>query len=122
MANTDQFQTVFEQLKNIMQPFEGSLQVQANVPGNYALNTPYVEQLKKEMFFGAVQVKKRYVSYHLMPVYVFPQLLEGISPQLKQRMQGKSCFNFKKIDQETLAELAQLTARGFEQFKQAYSF
>jgi hypothetical protein len=81
-----------------------------------------VEQFKKEMFFGAVQIKKNYVSYHLMPVYVFPELLKDLSPSLKKRMQGKSCFNFKKVDQETLAELGQLTARGFEQFKQAYNF
>jgi len=52
-----------------------------------------------------------------MPVYAFPDLLKGISPALKKRMQGKSCFNFTEIDDEMLAELAALTKRGFERFK-----
>ncbi len=37
------------------------------------------------MLFGAVQIKKTYVSYHLMPVYAFPVLLEKISAELTQR-------------------------------------
>jgi hypothetical protein len=32
-------------------------------------------------------------------------------------MQGKSCFNFTTVDDETLAELAALTERGVERFK-----
>jgi len=64
-----------------------------------------------------VEIKKNYVSYHLMPVYAFPELLESVSPELKKRMQGKSCFNFSKIDADTLKELAELTRKGFEKFK-----
>ncbi len=56
------------------------------------------------MFFGAAVIKKNYVSFHLMPVYVHPDLLEGISDGLRKRMQGKSCFNFKALDEDTLAE------------------
>jgi hypothetical protein len=54
-----------------------------------------------------------------MAVYVFPDLLKGISPALKKRMQGKSCFNFTTIDNETLGELAELTKRGVARFRQA---
>ncbi len=43
-----------------------------------------------------------------------------ISPQLKKRMQGKSCFNFTQIDPALLDELARLTERGFKAFHQAY--
>lgn len=49
-----------------------------------------------------------------MPVYVNSKLLDGISPELKKRMQGKSCFNFKTIDKPFLNELAGLTKKGFE--------
>ena len=64
------------------------------------------------MFFGSVFIKKRYVSFHLMPVYVSPPLLENISDALRKRMQGKSCFNFTKADKELFRELADLTAAG----------
>jgi hypothetical protein len=47
---------------------------------------------------------------------MYPDLLKGISPALKKHMQGKSCFNFKKVEARLFAELAQLTKRGFERF------
>jgi hypothetical protein len=53
-----------------------------------------------------------------MPVYAFPQLLEGISQPLKKRMQGKSCFNFTKIDEPIMDELARLTTMTVECFQQ----
>ena len=114
------FLPIFARLKNILQSFEPHLVVQTNAPGNYSLNTPFAEAYGKQVFFGAVQARKNYVNFHLMPVYVFPDLLEGMSPNLKKRMHGKSCFNFKALDQETLDELERLTARGFERFKQGH--
>jgi hypothetical protein len=98
--------------------YEQRLIVVADEPGRYSLNTPFVEMYKKEVFFGAAQVNKNYVSYHLMPVYVYPQLLEGISKDLKKHMQGKSCFNFKSLDEALFAELGRLTEKGFEMFKE----
>jgi hypothetical protein len=54
-----------------------------------------------------------------MPVYVNPKLLEGISPELEQRMQDKSCFNFKVIDKLLLADLSELTKKSFEFYKKS---
>jgi hypothetical protein len=80
----------------------------------YNLNAGYDQNRKVDIYFGAVQIKKNYVSFHLMPVYVNPKLLKGISPDLKKRMQGKSCFNFKKVDETLFKELSNLTKEGFE--------
>ncbi len=52
-----------------------------------------------------------------MPVYMYPDLLEGISPELKKRMQGKSCFNFKTLDDAQVEELARLTEQSFARVK-----
>ena len=41
-------------------------------------------------------------------------MLDDVSLELKQRMQGKSCFNFARVDEDLLAELTSLTARGYE--------
>lgn len=62
-------------------------------------------------FFGAVMRKRNQVAYHLMPVYEHPQLLDDLSPELRRRMQGKSCFNFTRLDETLVSELAGLTAR-----------
>ena len=113
------FETVFDQLRKILRPFESHLIVKEDQPGSYSLDTPYSAEYKKEVFFGAVQIKKNYVSYHLMPVYMFPDLLDDVSPELRARMQGKSCFNFKRIEPRQLKELARLTKKSLARFKRA---
>ena len=60
---------------------------------------------------------KQHVSYHLMPVYLWPELLTEVSDELRIRMQGKSCFNFKKLEPEVFDELSALTQRGFERYR-----
>jgi len=61
------------------------------------------------MWFGGVQTMKNYVSYHLMPVYTHAALAARISPDLRKRMQGKSCFNFRAVDPVLFDELEALT-------------
>jgi len=70
------------------------------------------------MYFGSVQIKKNYVSFHLMPVYAFPDLLNNCSAALKKRMQGKACFNFTAIDEPLFAELADLVQRSVVRFRE----
>ena len=48
-----------------------------------------------------------------MPIYMFPKLRDGLSKELRARMQGKSCFNFKRVDERLFTELEELTAQGF---------
>ena len=93
------------------------LDVQTDEPTSYYLNCPNPDRKGKPIFFGAVQLRKSYVSFHLMPVFMYPDLLDGISPELKKRMQGKSCFNFKKIDDVLFKELDTLTKNALQRFK-----
>ncbi len=114
--NSD-FITSFNSLKSILKKYEKSLRVIADSNDNYCLNAGYDEKRKADIYFGGVQIKKNYVSFHLMPVYVNPTLLERLSPELKKRMQGKSCFNFKVIEKKLITELSMLTKNGFEFYK-----
>jgi len=108
-----QFAEVFIMLKRILEPYSSNLVVQDDDHANYFLYTNYIMKNKKPLFFAAVQVKKNYVSFYLMPVYVNPELLEGIPEGLRKRMQGKSCFNFRSVDPLLLDELARLTQQGY---------
>ena len=117
MSPKNDFLPVFEHLKNILKPFEPKLTVTADTPGAYSLDGPYSEKWRKQLFFGSAQIKKNYVSFYLMPVYMFPDLLKDISPELRKHMQGKSCFNFKKVEPELFEELAELTRKGIERFR-----
>jgi hypothetical protein len=106
----------FESLKEILQPYASNLKVIDNKDDKYYLNT-LPDKNGKEHFFGSVQIKKNYVAFHLMPLYCNPSLLEGISEDLKKRMQGKSCFNFRKTDETLFQELRSLTSSSFDDFK-----
>ena len=107
---------VFEELKKIFKDYADQLDLVHDIEGNYYLDTHHIMKNKKPLFFGAVQVKKNHVSYHLMPVYQEPKLLDSISDTLKKKMQGKSCFNFKKVEPELFEELAELTKAGYEHY------
>jgi hypothetical protein len=100
-----------------MKPYTGQLDVRHDERGNFYVDTYHVMKNKKPLWFGGVQTKKNYVSYHLMPVYVNPTLLDGMSPELRKRMQGKSCFNFKTVEKALFAELATLTKRGLQDYR-----
>ncbi|HMZ43567.1 MAG TPA: hypothetical protein PLI15_10955 [Anaerolineales bacterium] len=122
MPNSSEFPIVFEKLKTILSPHAKKLIVKVDTPAAYSLDGPHSEKWKKELFFGSVQVKKSYVSFYLMPIYMYPDLLKEISPELKKHMQGKSCFNFKTVEKSLFEELSQLTKQGLERFmKEEYS-
>jgi hypothetical protein len=118
VSSKNEFPIVFEELKTILKPYARGLDLKVDTSDAYSIDGPYSEKWGKQLFFGAAQVKKNYVSFHLMPVYMYPELLKDISPELKKRMQGKSCFNFKKIEPDLFRELAALTSKGAKKFKE----
>lgn len=117
MPDSDAFEESFQRLRAVLQRHADDLVVTQDQPVLYYLDTAHIMKNKKPLYFGSVQIRKRYVSYHLMPVYVFPDLLEPVSPTLMKRMQGKSCFNFTAITDDHLAEIEQLTAKGFARYQ-----
>ena len=116
------FAAVFRGLKGLLTPYARRMAVKFDGPGIYYLESTAGNHYGEEVFFGAVRTGKRYVSYHFMPVYVFPALVGTLSPALKKRMQGKACFNFTNVDRALFKELGDLTQRGFEQFKRGGVF
>lgn len=111
------FPAVFARLREILRAHAGALVVMKDRDDAYYLDTKTVGPNRKPVFFGAIETKKNYVSFHLFPVYVNPKLLDDLSPDLKKRMQGKACFQFKAIDEGLFAELDALTRRGFAEFR-----
>jgi len=117
---SDEFQPIFKKLRAILEPYAAKLVLVHDTDTQYYLDTKHVMPANKlPLFFAAVSIRKSYVSFYLMPVYVCPELSESISPGLKKRMQGKSCFNFKSADENLFADLAKLTAAGFRKFQNA---
>jgi len=116
MATKPDFEAVFLRLRSILEPYAAKMIVVHDTDKNYYLDTSYVMKNKQRMCFGAVRMGKAYVSFHLIPVYCCPDLLDGLTPELKKHMQGKSCFNFKTVDEKLFKELAKVTKAGCARF------
>jgi len=106
--------TVFERLKTILAPYEPKMDIAQDTGRMYMLNTRHLLKKNYPLMFGAVRLGKNYVSYHLMAVYATPDV--PMSPELKKRMQGKACFNFKEVDERLFKELAKITKEGAKRF------
>lgn len=121
-----EFEMVFARLQNILKKYSGRFIVKPDTNSKYGLYAKvglatleaWKGKLKSPIMpLAWVEIGKAYVSYHLMPIYMNPKLQSSISNDLKARMQGKSCFNFKKVDEKIFRELEVLTAKGIDGFK-----
>jgi hypothetical protein len=114
-----EYVAAFDGLKGLLQAHSHRFKVTADDQGHYCLEVPFSPKLGKGYPVAWVKISKAYVSYHFMPVYMFPKLREQMSDRLKARMQGKSCFNFQSFDESLYQELGQITEEGLEMSRQA---
>lgn len=118
MTTTDErraaaFTEVEDRLREIVEPLRARLVATRDRPGDLALEIPGLEG-KPWGYLAGIRRGKRYVSYYLMSVYADPSVAEAMSPQLRRRMQGKSCFNFTHVDEPILEELGMITTATLE--------
>ena len=113
------FAAVYARLRAILARHAASLVVQADDGKEYTLVTSKTDKAGKPTYFASVRLGKAYVGYHLISLYTKPGLMEGRSESLVTRKQGKTCFNFRDIDEELFAELADLTERCLEYHREA---
>jgi hypothetical protein len=122
------FELIFGRLRVILQKHSGRLSVQEDSSKRYSLaGSPGPATLKAwggkirapMLAVAWVQIGKGYVSYHLMGIDGNAKLLDEMSKELKARMQGRSCFNFKAAEERLFAELDDLTAQSIAGFRHA---
>jgi hypothetical protein len=123
-----ELESIFAKLRAILRRHGGRLQVKDDTPTCYCLEgnagpaalRAWGGKMKRPTIPVAwVQIGKAYVSYHLMGVYGSATLRDDISKELKARMQGKTCFNFRSNDEALFKELEQLTEQGIAGFRKA---
>jgi hypothetical protein len=87
------FDETFTTLRGILRRHEKKMKVLMDRPGDYQLGSRQLtDRIGRPLWAAAVQIKKNYVSYHLMP-------------------------NFKTIDAVEVKELSALTRAGLERIK-----
>lgn len=106
---------IYETLAALLVPYARRMESEMHPKIGFCLKVKSA-RTGRETHFGAVQALPDGVAYHLFPLYAHPDLLENISPELFNRMRGKTCFHFATLHAGLVAELAQLTHEGFERF------
>lgn len=84
--------------------------VRENVPAGYVeeIGPGFLTFKADGDWYVAFANQKSYISLHLMPIYVFPELKAKLDESGKKLRGGKSCINFAKAEDlplETLAEI-----------------
>jgi hypothetical protein len=110
-----EFEFAFQGLRKILKPYDAKLRVTKDGPGGYMSESKSIRYQGKPVMFAAI-TSKSYVAFHLFPMYMFPDLLKGISPELKKSMQGKTCWNFKRAEEPLFTELGGLVDASFRRF------
>ncbi len=105
------FDAVDRRLREILEPLRDRLVTTKDGPDGVVLEAPGMEG-KPWGYVAGIRRNKHNVAFHLMSVYASPELLVSMSPALRRRMQGKSCFNFTTIDEPLFEELAEITYSG----------
>jgi hypothetical protein len=103
------FHAVEARLRSIFDPYRDRLVASKDGPEGLYLELPGYEG-KPWGYVGGTRVGKAYVSFYLMGAYD-GGLQAAMSPELRKRMQGKTCFNFTKVDEDLFVELERITAK-----------
>jgi hypothetical protein len=116
----------FNRLRTVLQEQKADFSVNRDTATHFGLEAPVGPATIKawggkakapSMPVAWVEVKKNYVNYHLMGMYMNPKLQAKLSGSLRAHMQGKSCFSFKEVDEALFQELGKVTAESLVALK-----
>ena len=120
------FEPTFNRLRSVLQAHQADFPVTHDTTTHFGLETPVGPATIKawggkvraqSIPVAWVQIMKNYVSFHLMGIYMNAGLQAKLSDPLRAHMQGKSCFNFKDVDEDLFRELGRITAESFTALK-----
>jgi hypothetical protein len=109
---------LFDGLKAVLAKRAAKLSVKTDQPNLYYLETKSESYHRGgRTMFGCVMQRKDYVSFHLFGLYMNPALLDKMTPDLRKRMVGKTCFKFKRYEPELFRELGGFVDESLRIFK-----
>jgi hypothetical protein len=125
---TKAFRPVFARLRDLLHAHESDFTITHDTPERYGLEAPVGPATVRAwggtvrtatIPVACVEMRKTYVSYHLMGVSGNAKLVASLSTPLQARMQGQACFNFTTVDETLFLELQTVTAESLRGMKHA---
>jgi hypothetical protein len=95
--------------------------VRENIPAGYTevINSGFLTFKAGEEWYVALANNKNYVTLHLTPIYVFPELKAKLDNSGKKLKCGKGCINFTRVEELPLEVLGEiLGAYGAEDYRE----
>jgi hypothetical protein len=108
MATTD-LKAVELRLRAILERYSPHL-VESTI---YSMPVLSRKGAKKHDWFAGVQPVNGAVKFNFLPMHEKPELLDGISADLRRHKTGASVFRFTEIDENLAGELETVVAKGF---------
>lgn len=109
---------IFNKLKMNLEKFTPPLVVTIDssnsayeIIGNKPVPYGYNKKIVPGMFFASINQLKDSVTFHFFPLYMNAELNE-VAPSLCKYLKGKTCFQFKKVEQVDENELTLLIEKG----------
>jgi hypothetical protein len=100
------------ELRALLLPYEDVLEPHEL----YGIEVLHRPGAKMHDWFAGVRPGKGTAKLMLLPVKEHPELLEGISAELRKRKSGDALFTLKPGDEALLPELAALVQRSFDAY------
>jgi hypothetical protein len=84
--------------------------VRSSMPAGYTeqINPKYLMFAADGEMYVSLANQKNYISLHLMPIYVFPELKAKLDNSGKKLKGGKACVNFLRAEELPLDVIAQV--------------
>jgi hypothetical protein len=119
METTD-FQEIFNRIKKLLLPYGKKMETRVDAAGQYQLYIIKDIELGgrkfSECYFGGTVIQKTMVAFYFFPIYTHPK--EFMLPDsIKKNLKGKSCFNFKKLNEGQEKAIAALLKEGAGLYK-----
>ena len=111
MATTD-LKAVELRLRAILDRYRGHL-VESTI---YSMPVLRRKGAKKHDWFAGVQPVDGAVKFNFLPMHEKPDVLDGISADLRRHKTGASVFRFTEIDENLAGELETVVAKGFLEY------
>jgi hypothetical protein len=119
IAPVETLEDVFAALHPLLHKHAEALVVAADEPGDLQMLTRRTGPSGTAMSFGALRTTAGSVVLQLQPVNSHPSVVELLSPQLRERMQGHGSFAFtaQTLTPELLDELGALIDAGLARYQ-----
>ncbi len=106
-----------DRLERILDPYRGRLELGTI----YNIPTLRRRGATAHEWFAFVKPATRHVGFYLLPVNTWPDLRDGLTPELARHLTGKATFTFTRVEEPLLVELEALVGRAFRRYVSAPS-